>query len=277
MKAISTLLLTGVLPLHAAVYVMDFSGAGAGTPVDGLDGWVQSEANYEDIEVYPRSFVSSLDSSPSLAIGGYYDTEDPTNYNGEDPRSITIGREVSGVGLNRSDLQLNFAITDSSSFDVDRNSFTVGYFNPVGVELFSLVFRPGSQSADPENETALWNVHWLSGGNLSAAFAAVIEGSAALGGIYSLSLVTNELSGGDVGFQVSVSGANSFHQQGTLTGLAGEDIAEVRIGWHSDEGETLGSNFLEVGSMVVSVPEPSAALLLFSALMPALVRRRRDG
>jgi hypothetical protein len=266
MKWTSIFLLGAAQCASAAVYTMNLSGA-PGTPANGLDGWVQSEADFNDGEAYPRSFVNTLGTSTSLALGGYYDSEPATNGPG-----ITTSRALSGLGMNQSDLVANFTIVDSDSTATGRNQFSIGYRDASGGDLFSLVFRPVGQSATPGTNDALWNVHWSTGGNLSAAFLAISEGSPTLGGIYSLSLSTAaSATAGAVDFNVSI---GSFTQSGTLTGLAGADIASVQLGWRPDGAEGLGTNFMQVGDLSV-VPEPSSLLLSICSVLPLVLRRRR--
>lgn len=257
---------------EAAVYTLDLSGADPQSPVDGVDGWVQSEPNFVDGEVYPRAFVHQLGSSPALALGGYYDSE-PASLGS----SINISQQVSGLGFNASSLNLDFSLIDSEDFDVDRNQFSIGFFDSSGDELISLVFRPTSQSGTPELTTATWNMYISSGGVLGPAFGAVLEGDAISGGVYSLSLMTVPSGGGGVGYNVSVSSSlNSQGTSGTLAGLGGAQIDSVRLGWEEDGSETFGSNFLAVAGLTVAVPEPSSLLLGLGAMLPLALRRRRS-
>jgi hypothetical protein len=256
---------------EAAVYTMDLSGAPAQSPMDGVDGWVQSEANYVDGEVYPRAFVHQLGTSAALALGGYYDSEAPTAGPG-----IDISHQVSGLGFNASSLALDFSLVDSDPFDADRNQFSIGFFDSSGDELISLVFRPNSQSATPDLTTATWNMYVSSGGVLGSSFGGVFEGDAISGGVYSLSLMTVPTGGGGVGYNINVSTPlGSQGTSGTLAGLGGEAVDSVRLGWLEDGSETFGTNFLAVANLVVAVPEPSSALLCLGAMLPLALRRRR--
>lgn len=270
MKWTSIILLCAAQCASAAVYTMNLSGA-PGTPANGLDGWVQSEADFNDGEAYPRSFVNTLGTSTSLALGGYYDSEPATN-----GPAITTARALSGLGMNQSDLSMSFAIVDSDATATGRNQFSIGYRDASGGDLFSLVFRPTGQSATPGSNDTLWNVHWSTGGNLSAAFAAISEGSPTLGGIYSLSLKTfASATTGAVDFNLSISSpTNSFVQSGTLAGLDGSNVSSIQLGWRPDGAESLGTNFIQVAGLAV-VPEPSALLLSVCSLLPFLLRRSR--
>ena len=178
MKLTSILLFGTLASSQAAVYTMNLGAAPGQSPIDGVDGWVQSEPNYVDGEVYPRSFVHQIGSSSALALGGYYDSEPPTVGSG-----VSVSRQLTSLGLNYSTLSLDFTIQDSiTSYpdlvlgDVDRNRFSIGFFDNSGDELINLVFSPNSQSTDPSGATnASWNMSVSSGGVGGAAFGAVLK------------------------------------------------------------------------------------------------------
>ena len=285
MKLTSILLFGTLASSQAAVYTMNLGAAPGQSPIDGVDGWVQSEPNYVDGvgEVYPRSFVHQIGSSSALALGGYYDSEPSTP-----PGSgVSVSRQLTSLGLNYSTLSLDFTIqdsitayTDSFPGDVDRNRFSIGFFDNSGDELINLVFSPNSQSTDPSGATnASWNMSVSSGGVGRAAFGAVLEGSLTLGGVYSLSLVTvPSATAGAIDYNLSiVSGLNTQNTSGTLAGLAGEQIDRLKIGWESagTEVDGLGSNFIALNNVVVAVPEPSGLVLCLISSLPLFMRRRR--
>lgn len=282
MKLTSILLFGTLASSQAAVYTMNLGAAPDQSTIDGVDGWVQSEPNYVDGEVYPRSFVHQIGSSSALALGGYYDSEPPTVGPG-----VSVSRQLTSLGLNYSTLSLDFTIqdsittyTDSFPGDVDRNRFSIGFFDNSGDELINLVFSPNSQSTDPSGATnASWNMIVSSGGVGGAAFGAVLEGSLTLGGVYSLSLVTvPSATAGAIDYNLSiVSGLNTQNTSGTLAGLAGEQIDRLKIGWESagTEVDGLGSNFIALNNVVVAVPEPSGLVLCLISSLPLFMRRRR--
>ena len=284
MKLTSILLFGTLASSQAAVYTMNLGAAPGQSPIDGVDGWVQSELNYVDGggEVYPRSFVHQIGSSSALALGGYYDSEPPTVGSG-----VSVSRQLTSLGLNYSTLSLDFTIQDSiTSYpdlvpgDVDRNRFSIGFFDNSGDELINLVFSPNSQSIDPSGATnASWNMSVSSGGVGGAAFGAVLEGSLTLGGVYSLSLVTvPSATAGAIDYNLSiVSGLNTQNTSGTLAGLAGEQIDRLKIGWElaGTEVDGLGSNFIALNNVVVAVPEPSGLVLCLISSLPLFMRRRR--
>ena len=284
MKLTSILLFGTLASSQAAVYTMNLGTAPGQSPIDGVDGWVQSEPNYVDGvgEVYPRSFVHQIGSSSALALGGYYDSEPPTVGSG-----VSVSRQLTSLGLNYSTLSLDFTIQDSiTSYpdlvpgDVDRNRFSIGFFDNSGDELINLVFSPNSQTIDPSGATnASWNMSVSSGGVGGAAFGAVLEGSLTLGGVYSLSLVTvPSATAGAIDYNLSiVSGLNTQNTSGTLAGLAVEQIDRLKIGWESagTEVDGLGSNFIALNNVVVAVPEPSGLVLCLISSLPLFMRRRR--
>ena len=151
MKLTSILLFGTLASSQAAVYTMNLGAAPGQSPIDGVDGWVQSEPNYVDGsgEVYQRSFVHQIGSSSALALGGYYDSEPSTP-----PGSgVSVSRQLTSLGLNYSTLSLDFTIQDSiTSYpdlvpgDVDRNRFSIGFFDNSGDdEAIQLsVFRGGA-------------------------------------------------------------------------------------------------------------------------------------
>lgn len=284
MKLAPILILASLASAQAAVYTMNLGTAPDQSPADGLDGWVQSEINFVDGdgETYPRSFVHQIGSSNALALGGYYDSE-PSTAPGT---AISISRQLTSLGLNESALSLDFAIQDSitsyaDSFpgDVDRNQFSIGFFDSAGDALINLVFSPNSQSTDPSAQTnATWNMSISSGVNTFSAFGAVLEGDPTLGGVYSLSLSTTEsATAGAVDFNLSIfSGSNVQNTSGTLTGLAGAQIDRLTVGWDvaGSEADGLGTNFIAFNNVVV-VPEPSGLVLCLISSLPLLMRRRR--
>ena len=282
MKLTSILLFGTLASSQAAVYTMNLGAAPGQSPIVGVDGWVQSEPNFVDGEVYPRSFVHQIGSSSALALGGYYDSEPPAVGSG-----VSVSRQLTSLGLNYSTLSLDFTIqdsitayTDSFPGDVDRNRFSIGFFDNSGDELINLVFSPNSQTTDPSGATnASWNMSVSSGGVARVAFGAVLEGSLTLGGVYSLSLVTvPSVTAGAIDYNLSiVSGLNTQNTSGTLAGLAGEQIDRLKIGWELEgpEVDGLGSNFIALNNVVVAVPEPSGLVLCLISSLPLFMRRRR--
>jgi hypothetical protein len=281
MKIIPLLLLAAVQSAQSAVYTLDLAGLADQSPLDGVRGWVQSESNYDDGEVYPRTFVHKIGSASAVAIGGYYDTEPAAGTGG-----ISLQQNPTVLlGLSQTDMSLDFVIQDSiTTFDADRNQFSIGYVDAAGGDLFSLIFVPTSQSADPSADTsASWNMHWSTGGVMSpTAFGAVLEGSPSLGGAYRMTLETlaSAVPGG-VDFKLSVTpvGGVAITTGGALAGSASDQVAGLKLGWAESgtELDGLGSNFLAVSGLVYAVPEPSGLVLCLVSVLPFVLRRKRLG
>jgi hypothetical protein len=285
MRIIPLLALAAVHTAQAAVFTLDLSGLPSQSALDGVRGWVQSESNFVDGEVYPRAFVHPIGATSGVALGGYYDSEPAAA-----PSGITITQYPVLLGLSESRMELNFAIQDSITTyadafpgDVDRNRFSIGYVNSAGTELFSLVFVPNSQSTDPSAElSATWNMHWSTGGVMSAtAFGAVFEGSQTLGGLYAMTVVTKASAiPGGVDFQLSVAGGGATAStSGLLAGSSADQIAGIQLGWRESGTEVggLGSNFLAVSGITYGVPEPSGLMLCLVSVLPFVLRRKRLG
>lgn len=251
----------------ATTYLSDFSSLAAGAPLDGVDGWTQSEPNFEDEDfVYPRAFGATIGTGPAAAVGGYYDTFEP------DSPPFYASRTVERLA-NGTTMTMNLAIVDSDSFGEDRNTFTVGLHGPSG-NVFSLVFSPAAQSADPGGDTdAVWNVSWSSGSFVSVSEMAILETQ-----LYGLEVNLFSV-GADLGFEFSLSALNTVTRSGTIAGLAGADITELQVGFSTGEiteglGSSLGSNFIAFNDVAV-VPEPSVFLMSCVSLVGWMARRRR--
>jgi hypothetical protein len=150
-----------------------------------------------------------------------------------------------------------------------------------GVELWGLHFLPVSQSGDPVNETASWNLQTSVGGVLSSseAFGLIFET-----GVYSFSFLSQfSTTPGDVDWSLSISRANTFTTAGSLEGSAGAIADSMEIAWLVDyseaagDGTPFGGNYLTVGGLdaAVAVPEPSALVFAACSALGLLVRRRR--
>lgn len=274
---ICTLACLCTVPVHAVGYVADFSGLALEQPLDGIDGWTQSEPNYDDGDVYPWAYGSSIDGDPAASIGGYYNTDAPAN------NEFYIAHTVSLFG--GVDLELNFTITDSSPFEfegvmygAERNRFSIGFHNAGGDEVFSLIFDPNVDFENPDpvtNPANDWNVSSSSYGVQTAATMAVVEG-----GLVSLHMHLRPI-GGILTFYYALTAPGSTPSvQGTLPGLIDQDFAELRVGMTTTDdglgnGESFGTNFLTFEGVVVTIPEPSSLLLCSLALGGFVLRRKR--
>lgn len=267
-----------------AGYVLDLSGGGysngdnfaAPGPVGGVDGWEQSEANFSDaFGDYPRSWVSDFSGGvQGFAVGGYYDTFDPTSGS-----SISVSQSLSGLLQGNANLQVDLALIDSDDFDEDRNRFSFGFYDSSNAEIVSLVFRPVSQSPSPGSENAFWNVHASVQGVLNpSAFAAVSEGATYTVG---LNLSASSLNDGEIDFFGSVSsgGGTESSYSDSFVASSSDAVAGLQVVWAADgtesvaEGSNFGSNYVAVSSLT-AVPEVSSSLLLLLTSL-GLLRRKR--
>lgn len=266
-----------------AGYTLDLSGGGysAGdsfaAPGGGVDAWEQSEANFSDGGgEYPRSWVNDFSGGvQGFAIGGFYDTFDPTVGSG-----ITVSQSLSGLVQGNASLSASFSLIDSDDFDEDRNRFSFGFYDSSDAEIASLVFRPVSQSLTPETDTAVWNIYASVQGVLDPTpFAAVFEGANYTLG---LNLSVSSVSAGEVDFVGSVSSAGGTvgSYADSLTASSSDAVAGLQVTWAADgteaglEGSNFGSNYVAVSSLT-AVPEVSSSLLLLLGSL-GLLRRNRS-
>lgn len=255
----------GLAPLaFGSVYVPNFNGSLIGDPVDGVDGWVQSEPNNDPIS--PLAWVSDHYGQNAGTIGAYYDTPDPLG------SSYYIGRSI-GVPLVGSTLQLRFGVQDSTTDFPELNDFYIQVANGTGLNLFSLVFAATSGLGnddplapnDPGTSNSQWDMNWTTGASSDSPFGGIVED-----GSYTmdLSFVQNGL---DVDFTLLIDGPlNDFTETGTLTGLSAESFSQLRIGTNMGGGADWGDNFFAF----TAIPEPTSAVLLGLGSL-ALLRRRR--
>jgi hypothetical protein len=274
---ICTLACLGTVPVYAVGYVADFTGLALGQPLDGFDGWTQSEPNFNDGDVFPWAYGSNVNGNPAAAIGGYYNTDAPAS------NEFYISQTVSLFG--GVDLALNFTITDSSPFEfegvmygAERNRFSIGFHNAGGDEVFSLIFDPNVDLVNPDpvlNPANDWNVSSSSYGVQTTATMAVVEG-----GNYSLSMYLLPIDGVLNFFYALTAPGSAPTVRGTLPGLTDQDFAKLRVGMTATDdglgnGESFGTNFLAFQSVVVTIPEPSSLLLCSVALGGLVLRRKR--
>jgi hypothetical protein len=262
---------------HAAsfTYVSDFSGLGVDVPLDGIDGWQQSEPNFS--EEFPRAFGAQISIGgtfrPAAAIGGYYDP-----FPAEDGRFYIYHTLSLSQGMSFS---MNFALLDSVGYTdpddanspiygLERNPFEIGFYNG-NTEVFSLVFDPNPGPDSEENPDDTWNVSISSRGvkSLQPSMAIFETQLYAL----NLSLTPND---SDLNYWFSLTSTNTMSSSGILSGIGGDQITEMRIGIDPDPTSGFYGTNLLVFEGITAVPEPSSVLLLGSAAACFVLRRRRN-
>jgi hypothetical protein len=265
----------GALTSNAAVYVSDFSALNVGDTLEGIDGWRQSEATFiEDGVSYPWAFGTEIVSNgitrTAAAVGGYYNTI-PADAGGfYAARTLSLGQSLV--------FSMRLAINDSEAFEIDgdffgaeRNSFQVGFFDG-DAEIFSLFFDPNVDPDEPNaqlNPNDSWNVSASSGGIKSSASMAVLESQ-----LYLLN-ITLTPNGSNLDYFFSLASTNTLSSSGSLSGLAGASIDEMRVGIEPKNGE-YGTNHIIFEGVTAAIPEPSSFLLLTLAAGGLALRRRRD-
>lgn len=260
---------------YSAVYVSDFSSLGVGDTLEGIDGWTQSETTFSEGGIeYPWAFGTQIIVDevlrPAAAVGGYYNTIPAAAGGFYAARTISLSQALV--------FNMRLAINDSDPFEFEgdlygaaRNSFEVGFYNG-GNQIFSLIFDPNVDPDEPNplvNEFDTWNVSASSGGVKSSASMAIFESQ-----LYTMNLTLTP-NGADIDYFFSLSSDNTPSSSGTLAGLAGFSLDQLRIGITPESGE-YGTNHLVFEGIAVAVPEPSSFLLLTMAVGGMALRRRRN-
>ena len=262
---------------HATTTIYSLNSSGfPGGVFNGVDGWVQSEANFS--EDSPRSYVQPFSGGVTgFSVGGFYDTEP---FTGGDRMSLlrSLGGQLArGAGLGvsfqllDSEVLLNPASPGEGYFDTDRNQFSLGFR-----DLVSVVFRPVSQSADPGTDAARWNPFISVGGELRPFAGAQLQED----GLYSLNLsITSVTNGLNYIATLTDLAGTSLASSGAIPGSSTLDpLTDAEVAWILSGGEAdgLGSNVIAISSMAVTVPEPSLSVLCVAALLPFFSLRRRQ-
>jgi hypothetical protein len=260
---------------YSAVYVSDFSSLGVGDTLEGIDGWTQSETTFSEGGIqYPWAFGTQVivDETvrPAAAVGGYYNTI-PADAGG-----FYAARTISLSQAMVFSMRLDIIDSDPFEFEGDlygaaRNSFEVGFYNG-GNQVFALIFDPNVDLEEPDpliNQFDTWNVSASSGGVKSSASMAIFESQ-----LYTMNLTLTP-NGADLDYFFSLSSDNALTSSGTLSGLAGFSVDQLRIGITPESGE-YGTNHLVFEGIAVAIPEPSSFLLLTLAAGGMALRRRRN-
>jgi len=265
----------GACHAHSAVYTSDFSGLGVGDTLEGVDGWRQSETTFiEDGVEYPWAFGTTIISgdipNPAAAVGGYYNTIPADDGGFYAARTISLSQSMV--------FSMRMAIIDSDPFEFDgefygaeRNSFEVGFYDGNN-QIFALIFDPNVDFDEPDplsNQFDTWNVSASSGGIKSTASMAILETQ-----LYTLN-VSLTPNGVNLDYFFSLSSTNTLSSGGSLGGLAGFEIDELRIGISPVNGE-YGTNHLVFEGVAAAIPEASSFLLLAMAAGGMALRRRRN-
>ena len=263
------LVLSGISPLAlGSVYVSNFSGATNGDPFDGVDGWVQSEADNDPES--PKSWIGPHAGQNAGNIGPYYDTPAGTSYN--------VSRTIGG-GLVGTSLLMRFGVQDSTTAWPSRNNFYIKVADG-GTNIFSLVFSATTQTgdydnpADPSNiatSNTQWDMTWTTGVSTSSEFGGIMED-----GSYTLNLAFVQ-NGSDVNFTLFIDGegANDYTiGSTTLSGIStSAAFGKLEVGAVKGAADW-GDNFFAFRSVEV-IPEPGSIALLGLGTLGLLARRRR--
>jgi hypothetical protein len=248
-----------VLPLVSIAFLGVCSGAGYSTnfnsgynntlAVAGQDGWTINDSTPD------LSFFVTYNLSDAAAVGGYYDNSALAN--------VRLSHSLS-LPLVQTSLGADFAIVPSTLAFPGRDTFGWSFQNASGTNLLSIQFEPDSVDA------TLMNVTWSTGAGSSTSTPLGVQ----YDGPYHINVNFSSTGGANAGFTATLTGANSLSFSGALPGLGSETVASV--GQHFvRNAPAAGDNYMLFDNLAV-VPEPSAGLMLLSALTaPLLVRRRK--
>lgn len=254
----AALLSTGVasasVTFSAPTYGADLS------PIDGVDGWTQSEPNVDPVPdgPAPMFFVSDQGGNNFGYLSGYYAIPDAASF------SVSRDFALPSATLAGSTLSYKAAVVDGVDFP-ERNNF--GMTVSVGaVELLTLTLTPESQIG-----TSNWAVNYLfDGGSTTAADYAVVPNS----------LVSYEIGFTATGLDVEFgAGGVTTGFSGAPTGYnpAGSDDITVSFFWDQGPGADFGDNGLLIDDiqLVDTIPEPASAVLVLLGIAGIALRRRR--
>ena len=282
---------------HASVYVSDWSGASSGdyplgefvaedgpqsgSTVAGIDGWVQSEPNHWSVDACPGgcynplSWVSPLNGGLAGTVGTYYTAPEETS------DCFWVSQTINQPLSSGNWLGMRFGIQDSTTDYPSRNDFGISAVDATGDVIWALTFTPSTQTGDYDDwqnpgDPATANTTWLmsvtSDFSYTAPdpnpFAAVYED-----GEYEM-YFSYAPNGSDVDYTVHIVGGQSteWTESGTITGVASETFAELRVGsCLGDDATDWGDNFFTF----TAIPEPASLALFGLGALGLLARRRR--
>jgi hypothetical protein len=271
-KTILSLIAAGFTTLSAtaATYVSDFTGLAPGDSLDGFNGWTQSSPNESDEDgTYPWAFGTTIGSTPSAAVGGYYNTDPAPG--GEFYASHTVSLSYPGILFD-----MRFSIVDSVGWEDDgvmygteRNTFRLGFQN-AGSEVFSLVFVPNSGAPDPEFPLGnTLNVFTSINGALSADPLMAIYADQ----LHDLQVSLLPDGNGNLNYSFSLAAGTTQTRSGVIADA--NEIDEFQVGILPTNGQ-YGDNHLAFGNITATIPEPSSLVLIGTALGGFALRRRRQ-
>lgn len=220
----------------------------------GQNGWAldSADATTADASFFVNPYTRPGASNTAGALGGLF--ADPT------PANLRLSHSVNNP-LVQTTTSVDFAIISSSLANPGRDTFGFSFYNGTGANLLTVLFEPGANN--------LMDIKWSTGGSASnsTGWAVSYEGP------YSLNVAFADDGGGNASFTASVTGTNVFNFNGSLGGLAAQDIASFGVNFNKNAAAA-GDNYI-IFDNVAAVPEPSTSLFALGALAMGFSRRRR--
>ncbi len=261
---ISTVVLLSVGSASAAVTFSSPPYGGDLSPIDGVDGWTQSEANVAPDA--PMFYVSNQGGNNYGYLSGYYAIPDSP------PFSVSRDFALPSTTLEDSTLSFNAAVVDSVQTDYgdgfyfpDRNNF--GMTVSVGaVDLLTLTLTPESQGGAQDSSN--WAVEYLFNGGSTIASGYAAQPN---------SLVTYNIDFTATGLDVEFdAGGVTTTFSGTPTGYDPNSTSDIKVSffWDQGPGADFGDNGLLIDDIAL-VPEPTSSCLVLLGIAGIMLRRRR--
>jgi hypothetical protein len=260
MNTLALISTAALLSVGTASAAVTFSSPPYGAnldPIDGVDGWTQSESNYEDgLGVSPLFYVQEGGGNNYGYLSGIFATPENSSF------SVSRDFALPASTIEGSTLSFKAAIVDANEFperDLFGMTVTVG-----AVDLLTLTLTPESQTGSSN-----WAVDYLfDGGSTTSTLNAVAPGS----------LLDYEIDFTASGLEVRY-GAQGF--SGTPAGYdsASEDNITVSFFWtKTSSNEFYGDNGLlidDIDVVATPIPEPASACLVLLGITGIALRRRR--
>ena len=266
MNTLTLVSTVAILSVGAASAAVTFDSPPYGvdlSPIDGVDGWTQSEANVASDA--PMFYVSNQSGNNYGYLSGYYAVPDSPPFSVS--RDFALPSTLAG-----STLSFNAAVVDSIQTDhgdgyyfPERNNF--GMTVSVGaVELLTLTLTPESQGGAQDSSN--WAVEYLfNGGSTTTSGYAAQPNSLVT---YKVDFTTTDLV---VEFGA---GGTTTSFSGTPTGYTPTSTDDITVSffWDQGPGADFGDNGLLIDDIDL-VPEPASATLVLLGLAGIALRRRR--